>query len=176
MKIEKKANYQSSIKLFLLLIILPAGIFISEVIAMILIQFYKGPYRVTTLLDAFITTILMFPLIYILSYRPLLKHIFEQDQAESIMQARLRLIQFAIDHTIEELLQETLDEIEILTGSKIGFFHYLDADQKKIWLQAWSTNTLQNMCKADKKDSLPPANVPLEMQTIFMGVCPASDR
>jgi PAS domain S-box-containing protein len=54
---------------------------------------------------------------------------------------------------LEELLQVTLDEIETLTGSAISFFHFVEGNQKKFWLQAWSTNTLQNMCKADGKNS-----------------------
>jgi hypothetical protein len=58
---------------------------------------------------------------------------------------------FAHEHTLAELLQFYLDEIESLTGSAIGFFHFLNADQKTLWLQAWSTNTLQHMCKAEGK-------------------------
>ena len=62
-------------------------------------------------------------------------------------------MQFATSHTLDELLQTTLDEIEVLTGSTIGFFHFLEPDQKTLSLQAWSTNTLQNMCKAEGKGS-----------------------
>lgn len=138
--------------LLLVIITLPAGIFLSEVVAMILVQFYMGPYTITILLDAIITTALMVPLIYNLSYRPLLKHIDERERVEKIMQVRLRLMQFAITHTVEELLQLVLDEIETLTGSAIGFFHFLNTDQKTIHLQAWSTNTIQNMCRTDGKD------------------------
>ena len=136
-----------------LVIALPAGIFLSEVVAMLLILIYEGPYWITILLDAIITTTLMLPLIYILSYRPLLKHIAEQERTESIMQVRLRLVRFALTHTVDELLQKTLDELEALTGSMIGFFHFLEADQKTLWLQSWSTNTLQNMCEAENKGS-----------------------
>ena len=135
------------------IIALPAGIFLSEMIAMVLILLYKGPYVITVLLDAVITTTLMLPIIYMISYRPLLKHIAEQDRADRIMQVRLRLVDFAHTHTVDELLQRTLDELEILTGSTISFFHFLDADQTTIWLQSWSTNTLQNMCEAEGKDS-----------------------
>jgi len=146
-------NLPRSKKLLRLVIILPVGIFLAEVIAMVLVRFYEGPYVITILLDAIITTTLMLPLINIFSYRPLLKHIAEQDRAERIMQARLRLMQFAVSHTVDELLQATLDEIETLTGSTIGFFHFLEVDQKTLWLQAWSTNTLQNMCEAEGKGS-----------------------
>ncbi len=77
----------------------------------------------------------------------------ERKRSESIMQSRLRLMQFATSHTLDELLTTTLDEIEALTGSTIGFFHFLEADQKMVSLQAWSTNTLQNMCNAEGKGS-----------------------
>lgn len=77
----------------------------------------------------------------------------ERKRAESIIQVRLRLMQFANTHTLDELLQFTLDEVEVLTGSTIGFFHFLEADQKTLWLQAWSTNTLQNICTTVNKDS-----------------------
>jgi len=136
-----------------LAIMLPVGIFLSEVIAMLLIQFYDGPYSITIVIDAVITTTLMLPLIYSVSYQPLLKYIVEQEQGERVMEVRLRLMQFSVLHTVDELLQETLDEIEALTGSTIGFFHFLEANQEQLRLQAWSTNTLQNMCKADAKGS-----------------------
>lgn len=138
---------------FRLAVALPVGIFLSEVIAMLLILFYQGPYWITILIDALITTILMLPLLYTLSYRPLLKHISEQEQVESIMRVRLQLMQFAVTHTVDELLQIMLDEIESLTGSTASFFHSVKADQNTILLQAWSTNTLKNTCTADEKDS-----------------------
>jgi len=153
MKIEKQIKYPRAIRLFRLLFFLPAGIFFSEVFAMILVQFYKGPYGITVLIDAIITTTLMFPLIFILSYRPLLRQIAEQERVEKIMQVRLQLIQYALAHTVDELLQTTLDEIEALTSSTVSFFHSVKADQNMILLQAWSTNTLQSMCTAKEKGS-----------------------
>jgi len=132
-----------------LVLLLPAGIFVAEVIAMTLVYFYEGPYRFTILLDATITTALVYPLIFILSYRPMMKHVSELERTDRILQARLRLMQFAVAHTTEELLQESLDELESLTGSTIGFFHYLEADQKTVQLKAWSKNTLDNLCKAE---------------------------
>ena len=143
----------NSKNLLRMVIALPTGIFLSEVVAMFLILFYEGPYIVTILIDAVITTTLMLPLIYLLSYRPLLKHVAEREQADSIMQVRLQLVSFALTHTVDELLQTTLDELEALTGSTIGFFHFFEADQNTLWLQSWSTNTLQNMCEVDGKGS-----------------------
>jgi len=98
-------------------------------------------------------TIIITPLLYFLSFRPLLLRIQEQYQTESVTQARLRLMQYADTHTLDELLQATLDEIETLTGSTIGYFHFLETDQQTLSLQAWSTNTLQHMCQASGKDS-----------------------
>jgi PAS domain S-box-containing protein len=130
------------------------GIALAEVFAMLVVYTVRDwPYYQQVLFDAAIMTVIIFPLLYFLSFRPLLLHIQQRDQAENILQTRLRLMQFADAHTLDELLQFTLDEIETLTGSTIGFFHFLEADQKTLWLQAWSTNTLQNMCKAEGKDS-----------------------
>lgn len=130
------------------------GIALAEVIAMIVIYPIRDlPYYQQVLLDALVMTVIIFPLVYFLSYKPLLQDIQQLYRADSILQSRLRLIQFADTHTLDELLQVTLDELESLSNSNIGFFHFLETDQKTLRLQAWSTNTLQNMCKADGKDS-----------------------
>jgi PAS domain S-box-containing protein len=74
--------------------------------------------------------------------------ITEQKRAENIMQARLRLLKIGESHSLEEFTQATLDESEALTGSTIGFYHLVEADQRTLSLQSWSTNTLQHMCTA----------------------------
>ena len=79
--------------------------------------------------------------------------ITERKQAEIILQSRMKISQFADSHTLDELLQMTLDEAEALTGSTVGFGHFLEADQKTLKLQMWSTNTLNNMCTAEGKGS-----------------------
>jgi PAS domain S-box-containing protein len=75
----------------------------------------------------------------------------ERKRIDNIMQARLRLLEFANSHSMDEFLTATLDEIEALTGSAIGFYHFLESDQKTLSLQNWSTNTLKNMCIASGK-------------------------
>ncbi|MCX5761317.1 MAG: PAS domain-containing protein, partial [Gemmatimonadetes bacterium] len=55
-------------------------------------------------------------------------------QDEAVMAARLRLMAMAPSATVAELLRATLDEAELLTGSTIGFYHFLEADQKTLWL------------------------------------------
>jgi diguanylate cyclase (GGDEF)-like protein/PAS domain S-box-containing protein len=81
--------------------------------------------------------------------RALLTDITERKRMASLLQARVRISEFAESHTFNELLQKTLDEAELLTGSQIGFAHFLEADQKTLQLQMWSTNTLKNMCTAE---------------------------
>ncbi len=83
------------------------------------------------------------------------ENITERKRAESIAQARLRLLSMAASPSSsrDETLQMMLDEIETQTGSTIGFYHFLGVDQETLSLQAWSTNTLRNMCTAEGKGS-----------------------
>jgi|GEM_PF-2574238 PAS domain S-box-containing protein len=74
--------------------------------------------------------------------------ITERRRAEDVRAAQLRLVEFAVDHSTTDILQQFLDEAEALTGSTIGFFHFLAEDQQSLSLQTWSTNTLKNMCTA----------------------------
>ncbi|WP_295612869.1 diguanylate cyclase [uncultured Lamprocystis sp.] len=80
--------------------------------------------------------------------RQLQREIRERKSNQAILAARLRLIALAPSHGLTELLRATLDEVEALTGSTIGFYHFINADQRTIALQTWSTNTTQNMCQA----------------------------
>ena len=68
---------------------------------------------------------------------------------ERVDRARLRILERAPSATLRELLTATLDLAEELTGSQIGFFHFIDDDQTNLWLQAWSTSTVAKMCTAE---------------------------
>ncbi len=71
-------------------------------------------------------------------------------RTEDIMSARLRLQQFATTAcSMEKLLQATLDEAEKLTGSSIGFYHHFSEEQQALTLQAWSTRTMTEFCRAE---------------------------
>ncbi len=74
-----------------------------------------------------------------------------KDRAEDLIYIRLRLFEFAVSHSLEELLRKTLDEVCALTQSSIGFFHFVESDQKTLSLQAWSTQTIKEFCKAEGK-------------------------
>ncbi len=71
---------------------------------------------------------------------------------DKIHKARLKLLEAANNATMDELLQLTLDIVEKLTESNIGFYHFVDDDKKTLTLQAWSTNTIKTMCSADGKN------------------------
>ncbi|CDK99787.1 putative Histidine kinase [Magnetospirillum gryphiswaldense MSR-1 v2] len=72
-------------------------------------------------------------------------------RAEALLKARLRLSDIGRGGNIDALMTEVLDTAERLTASAIGFFHFVDDDQSGLTLQAWSTNTLANICRAEAK-------------------------
>ena len=72
----------------------------------------------------------------------------DRHRLELILEARLRLIECSLDHSLEEVLVATLDEVETITDSRIGFYHFLEADQRTLALQVWSTRTSRELCQA----------------------------
>ncbi|MEI7843378.1 MAG: diguanylate cyclase [Gallionellaceae bacterium] len=77
-----------------------------------------------------------------------IRDITHRKRIEDVQAARIRLMEYASDHTLRELLIETLDEAGKLTDSPIGFYHFLEADQKTLALQAWSSRTTREFCTA----------------------------
>jgi len=77
--------------------------------------------------------------------------ITEQKQSEASLKLRLQLLEFSATHSVEELLQKALDGIGELTDSPIGFYHFVEADEKTLSLQAWSTRTEREFCAAAGK-------------------------
>jgi PAS domain S-box-containing protein len=87
----------------------------------------------------------------ILYSRSTLRDITERKRNNAINSARLHLIQFALTHSLDELLEETLNEAEKVTDSLIGFYHFVEDDQKSLTLQNWSARTKAEFCKAKGK-------------------------
>lgn len=79
----------------------------------------------------------------------IVRDITGRKRTEAVLQLRLKLLEFATDHSLVDLMRRALDEIGDLTGSPIGFYHFVEADQKTLSLQAWSTRTLQEFCHAE---------------------------
>ena len=67
---------------------------------------------------------------------------------QKIVVARLDLVEFAQTHSIHDLLVRTLDDVCAIVESPIGFYHFVQADQQTLSLQAWSTRTMQDYCRA----------------------------
>jgi len=145
--LKKIQGKYSPVSIFLITII---GIAVAEIIAMIVVYYQRHlPYFQQVIIDATVMTVIIFPILYFLSFRPILRHIQQRYQVEQVLKSRLRIIEHSNTHTLDEILQFTLDELEVLTDSKVGYFHFVDSDQTIIKLQTWSTNTLQNMCKVN---------------------------
>ena len=70
-----------------------------------------------------------------------------------LLNTREQLIQFAIDHSIAEIMQKTFDDVENLTESKTGFFHLIDDQENTLLLETWSTSTREIIEKAKAKGS-----------------------
>ncbi len=68
-----------------------------------------------------------------------------------LKEIRFELVEFALHHTLDELLTKALDEIGALVNSPIGFYHFVEADGKTLRLQQWSTRTLKEFCEAAGK-------------------------
>ncbi len=79
------------------------------------------------------------------------RDITEIRKKQEIQQAYIKLSELSISSSLDELIQAVLDSGEKFTESKIGFYHFVEDDQKSLLLQQWSTNTIKNMCSAEGK-------------------------
>jgi PAS domain S-box-containing protein len=83
--------------------------------------------------------------------------VFFRDKTEDyvnqlMLGLRLELITYSSNHSLDELLIKAVDEVEKLTQSRIGFYHFISEDQNQIHLQQWSTSTSNNFCNAEGID------------------------
>ncbi|WP_173984831.1 PAS domain S-box protein [Magnetospirillum sp. SS-4] len=82
-------------------------------------------------------------------YFAFLRDLRRRHRADSLLKARLHLSEVGRSGDIGVLMTEVLDTAERLTASTIGFLHLVSPDQASLTLQAWSSNTLAHMCKAE---------------------------
>ncbi len=73
----------------------------------------------------------------------------EDRLARRFADTRLALIEYAASHTLDELLVRAVDEVAAFAGSPIGFYHFVEPDQKSLALQQWSTRTVREFCRAE---------------------------
>jgi len=79
-----------------------------------------------------------------------LMDITARKHAERMTQIQLDLIEFAADHSLDEVLKRALDEISTFVRSPTAFFALVAADQKSISLQEWSPSTTE-ICRVEAK-------------------------
>ena len=86
------------------LIITIGGIFLAEVTAMACLLAFKGfPYYLQTLIDATIMVLLIFPIVYYFSLRPLLLQIQKRQQAEETLSKAYDDMELRVQARTEEL-------------------------------------------------------------------------
>ena len=77
------SNRQGDFSPLRLFVITISSIFIAEIAAMTVVYFIESlPYYVTTIVDAGIMVILIFPVLYLFSFRPLIQYIDRLEQAD----------------------------------------------------------------------------------------------
>ncbi len=74
-----------------------------------------------------------------------------EELAGWLIDLRLAMIDYAAGHSLAELLTFVLDETGALVASPLGFYHFIEADQRTISLQQWSTSTVAMFCRAEGK-------------------------
>jgi PAS domain S-box-containing protein len=73
----------------------------------------------------------------------------EDRRVRQLLQARLTLLEYATTHSLDDVLTRALDLAGDLVDSPIGFYHMVDADQRTLFLQQWSSRTLREFCRTE---------------------------
>ena len=83
----------------------------------------------------------------------IIRDITDRKLNQAIFESRFNLINFSLNHSLDELLEELLNCAEKLTGSVISFVHFVNEDQEFLSLQNWSKRTKNEFCTAEGKGS-----------------------
>ena len=78
-----------------------------------------------------------------------IRDIRERKFNEQIANLREGLSKIVYQGAMDDIMRVALDIAESMTQSQIGFYHIVENDQKNLSLQAWSSNTLKNMCHSE---------------------------
>ena len=70
------------------------------------------------------------------------KDITERRRNETLLERRFELIEYAAHHDLNEMMQKSVDIISELTGSHIGFYFFMDQDEKTLSMPIFSTETI----------------------------------
>ncbi len=86
------------------------------------------------------------------AYFCMLQNIKPQKIAENTLKSIIKIARMLGQATVDDIIKTGIEEGQRLTGSKIGFLHFVSDDQKSINLFRWSDSTLKN-CLADSSES-----------------------
>ncbi|MGO9598037.1 MAG: PAS domain S-box protein [Isosphaeraceae bacterium] len=78
-----------------------------------------------------------------------LRDVLRRNLSETLLHSRFQLSDLASRSGLGEVMRSALDAAELFTGSHCGYFHFVDRDQENLSLQAWSTNTMRTMDRAE---------------------------
>ena len=70
------------------------------------------------------------------------RDVHRRNRSESLLRTRLELSHLVSHGSLDELLQTALDTAELYTGSRVGYLHFVDAEQQGLALEARSTGTI----------------------------------
>ena len=84
--------------------------------------------------------------------------ITEHKRLEDAMKTAIQLNKQMKEYEEEQLVEHVVNEAVRLTNSKIGYFHFINPDQKTISLQAWSKSTLKDCSMGEKATHYPIAD------------------
>lgn len=97
------------------------------------------------------------------TYEELEKRVQELEKETALYRKRVKhqrfieihhaLIEFATTHNLDMFLRQALDVVSQFVDSSIGFYHFVEPDQKTLSLQQWSTMTGKEFCKAEGANS-----------------------
>lgn len=76
-------------------------------------------------------------------FSSIINDITEYKKSEKIIDARIRLLEYSLDHSIDEVLQRTMDEVCAISDSGAGVYHLLGDDENTLTSKVWSAGTLQ---------------------------------
>ena len=133
MKLTKRlAIYDSPVRL---LVFIAVTIFVTHTVAMVMFaSLPQFPMWIESLIESILLLILLFPVLYMFSLRPLLVHISEQQQAERIMRES--------EHKYRQLF-ESLSDAALLIDRETG--RILDANQRAQSLLGYSRGEIMGM-------------------------------
>jgi signal transduction histidine kinase len=84
-----------------------------------------------------------------------LRDISYRKRVEDVLRTSLKMNELLKTHDEQQILDSRPEEAVRLLDSSIGFFHFVNEDQKSVSMQTWSKGTLNNCNVPDKKEHYP---------------------